>query len=455
MVLDAVQANLASCGLPSGAKLLVGVSGGLDSVVLLRVLHAAGYPVEVLHINYQVRGAASENDARFVEALCRALDLACTVERVTLPETNSLQDAARRIRYQRFAAAATARNISWVAVAHHRRDQVETVLLNLFRGSGIEGLTGMPMVRQLDEGHVVKLIRPLLTIDRSELIALARREGWAWREDASNASTKYRRNAIRHTILPAIEAVFGDTVGQHIVQGADILRDYHAEWFAPGMEKLWQEATKATGFGGLVHMDLVQGQRPAIRMALLLQAASTWCGPIAKSFVLGNQLDQLLASQVGRVLPLPHGTVWRERGALVFKRANEVEDRTRAWVVQPNAEAHTSGGTFRLTIQSKRPTSLQGGGAYEEMLDLEQIHGSIQIRYWRDGDRMQPLGMQHTKLISDLLADAKIPSHTRKQRLVVVDDRGIIWLPGVRLSERVKVKPESRRLAKLEWIRAS
>ena len=200
--------------LSKGEQVLVGVSGGVDSVVLLHLLRRLGYGAEAAHVHHGLRPEA-DGDAAHVRSLCEAWDVPFHVARFDAKAEaeaarTSVQAAARELRYGFFDEVAAQRGIDAVAVAHHLDDQAETMLLNLFRGAGLDGLAAMAPKRSLSKETDVRLIRPLLGLRRTDVEAYARAEGLTWREDASNAAEAYRRSAVRHAILPAIEAHFGN-----------------------------------------------------------------------------------------------------------------------------------------------------------------------------------------------------------------------------------------------------
>ena len=187
--------------LETGEPVVTGLSGGVDSIVLTSVLAALGVPVRAVHVNYRLRGDASDEDEAFVRTWCgeRGIDLIVRSFDGEWPSGASVQQAARDFRYAVFEEEALAIPCGKVAVGHHRDDQAETVLLNLFRGSGPEGLAGMPVRREISPGSSVQVVRPLLAERRRDIEAYARAQGLTWREDASNTTPKYRRGALRGT----------------------------------------------------------------------------------------------------------------------------------------------------------------------------------------------------------------------------------------------------------------
>ena len=202
--------------LPKTRRHLIGVSGGCDSVVLLQALHQLGHrKLIVAHLNHRLRGRASGADATFVRRLARSLGLeccvgSCDVRALAKRSGRSLEHAARDARYTYFADLARKHRCRRVLLAHHADDQVETVLMNLFRGTGITGLSGMASenTRTID-GQALTLMRPLLNIWREELEAIAQREGWRYREDASNTNPQHLRNRVRHDAIPYLSRLFG------------------------------------------------------------------------------------------------------------------------------------------------------------------------------------------------------------------------------------------------------
>jgi tRNA(Ile)-lysidine synthase len=225
-------------GLSRTARLLVAVSGGRDSSVLLHALSAAGFKkLVVCHLNHHLRGRASAADARFVRAQAEKLGLECEigeadVNALAASEGRSIETAAREARYRFFASVAKARRCRTVVLAHHADDQVETFLFNLFRGSGRSGLGGMsPESTRTVAGVALRLVRPMLGIWRKEIDQYAAEHKIRHREDASNQSLVYTRNRVRHELLPKLEPIFGRDVRTALLRNAEIMRA-EEEWLA-------------------------------------------------------------------------------------------------------------------------------------------------------------------------------------------------------------------------------
>ena len=448
--------------LPAGARIVVGVSGGVDSVVLLHVLRRLGYEVVVAHVNYRMRGEASDVDERFVRHLCGELGIAC--ETIAVPEAfreelkgDSFQEAARDFRYRFFGDIARKYQAAWVAVAHHLDDQAETVLMHLLRGSGIEGLAGMAPARPLEQESNAQLIRPLLQVGREQIQAFALEQGIAWREDASNAEYGYRRNAIRHGLLAEIRSRFGAGAVDNIARTADILRGYLDHTIAPELEERFVVVSGLkTGEGGSLNLVKLNEQPAVWQTRLILEALKRWLPSERYAANTATAVQNLMESQVGRRLVLSSGVVWRNRDELYFKPGSEDLSETEEehhYVIAEPGEVVFDDGRLRLSEEPYRPDVLLEAGEHVCLMDADRAPLPLIVRRWQAGDRLQPLGMTGHKKVSDLLTDAKKPTHERKGIRVVEAAGEIVWVIGVRTAEKGSVVSGTRRLWRMEWVK--
>ena len=430
--------------------IVVGVSGGVDSMVLLDVLVRLDVQVLAAHVNYGLRGAESDADEELVRRRCADLNITLEsaryeTKRLAAEKGASVQEIARDLRYAFFNKVAAAAGARAVAVAHHADDQAETLLLNLFRGTGLEGLAGMPSARSLAPDSPVMLIRPLLTERRADLESYARAHEVPWREDASNGSADYRRTFLRHEVLPRASEIFGGDVADRLVRTAGFVRDYLDASFEPDLRAAFDACSDVLPVGGrLLNQPLLQ-QPSTWRSRIVLEALRRWIPSAPLNATVAERIVDLLDSQVGRRVHVDGGMVWRERDALEFITGEGVDD-TLEPVELPleKGEYPVPGGT--LAIRSvELPCDVPREDAYAELMDANALADTLTVRTWQPGDEIRPLGMKGRKRVSDLLTDERVPSHTRDRVLVLESGEEIVWVIGVRLAETVRLRPESNR----------
>ena len=447
-MLTCVQTNLLRHAMVSrGDLILVAVSGGADSVALLHVLQRLrplGLRLAVAHLHHGIRGATADADAAFVRRLARRLDVPFIEERRDVPRQArmagiSLEMAARAARYAFFARTAHQVGAAAVAVAHTADDQAETILLRLARGAGPQGLGGMEPVSRRDG---LKIIRPLLTIHRAEIVAFLKNHRLRWREDASNRDPHFLRNRVRHEILPLLERRLNPQIRTALLRTAEVLREENA-W-------LDELATDALGkCAGPARPTLSAQQLAALPLPLRRRALRLW---LMRAGLATGRLDFEAVDSVLNLLDNLHGTktVALGDGWRVVRRYDQL-------AVESNPPADPP--TWRLLIQPYRGVikekSIQPGHLpARATLSAAAVGASpLRVRPWRPGDRMAPLGMDGAKKLQDIFTDAKVPREQRRH-LPVVECRGeIVWLPGYRVARGWEV-PGPRSRAVLLTLRA-
>lgn len=442
--------------LPAAGDVLVGVSGGVDSMVLLHTLHALGYAVQCAHVNYHTRGDASDADQELVEAFCRAREIACHVhavdddfqERAT---GYSFQQVAREERYAFFKRLATQQRINRVAVAHHQNDQVETVLMNLMRGSGIEGLAGMAPMRALDALGLVQLIRPMLALPRDQIRRHAEQAGIPWREDATNARRTYLRNKIRHQLVERIRADFGEGAVQNIARSATYLQGYVEASFQPELYARFESV--ALPHRGL-HLERLQRAPLVWQQRLILEALQRWAPGTGATGRHAAAIQQLLAAQVGRRVLLGDVEVWREREALRFISAADAPASHSAgtrYLIAPGDTVRLPGGSLHCRVVAAADIPSLRCGGHTFMADADRVPCPLTLRPWEDGDNFVPFGMQGHKKVSDFLTDIKIPSHERSQVHVLEQGGVILWIAGHRAAAGFEVTDTTANVLVCTW----
>jgi len=446
--------------LPPDSPVLALVSGGADSVCLLRLLADAELgplgPLSVLHVNHQLRGADADADAEFVRELCEGLGVDVTVVRFDVAEyakagSLNLEDAGRRVRY-RFAeealdalcvAARVRPEHGRIAVAHTRDDRVETFLMRAITGSGAGGLSSIPYTRG-------RIVRPLLDCDRATVRAHLQGLGQAWREDASNSDTTRLRALVRSEIVPVAEQVnpaFRETLARSIdlLAGDDALLSRLAEDFSRDFARITDDGRIEFDRAFMATLDPAMSRR-TIR-TVLIQAfpeASRLEASHVEALVEGLSADSFARD-------LPDGLrAETEYGKLVVSRA-ETEPPVLAPCLLPLPGNVSLGRAGRIVAEQVEPAQI-AGDADSVTIDAGNARTMV-VDTVRPGDRIRPLGMSGSRKLSDLLTDAKVPRRLRGSVPVVRDGERVVWLAGVRMSDEYRVGPDTTRAVRLTWER--
>jgi len=440
-MLTTLRAWIRRHGLPAaGDTVLAACSGGADSLALVhglnRLKEEYGFSLAVAHVNHGLRGAEADADAAFVRDFAATLGLAFYETAVdaaafAAAEGRSIEDAARVLRYRFLRATATRLGGALIATGHHRGDQAETVLLNLFRGAGGAGLGGMKPV----SGGV---FWPLLAADREEIDAYCRDHGLTPRLDSSNLSAEYLRNFVRLELMPRLAAVFNANMTATLCRTAEVVGDEH-EFVAEAARALWPAAVSEEDDAFAVDCRALAGLHVALRRELIRQVAEKWRGDLkGLSFFHVEQLLALAADgATGKVCELPGGRVVRkEYGKLIFAAgapspAAGIGPPGVAVAVPGTTPVPALGIVVTARLSAVRP---EGGGPDRAVFAWEELAPPIFVRTRREGDRFRPGG----KKVKEYLIDAKVPQYRRDEVPVFTDGRGVIWLGGVRQAERAR-----------------
>ena len=442
-------------GLPSGTRMVVGVSGGADSMVTLDVLHRLGYNVVAAHVHYGLRPEA-DDEANTVATWCATHAVPfqmrrCNPSQRADREATSVQAAARDQRYAFFADVAAETDAAAVAVGHHRDDQAETVLLHLMRGTGIDGLAGMPPVRPLAPNAAVLLVRPLLRERRATIETYATDRGVPWHRDASNRNPSYQRGCVRTRVLPALNDCAPGTTDT-MARTAELVRGYVETTFDPALQRRFARCHASRSDGGWLDVHVLR-TFPAVWRGRLLVAALRHDVPsVSPSRALIREIEGLLDAQVGRCVNIGGATIWRERGGLRLCPAAARPPSNWTVTLSPGTDVVLpTGGRLRADLRSHRPPTLHPGTPHIIYADADRLTHPLTVRPWRDGDRMRPLGMSGTKLVSDVLTDAHVPPHRRAHVPVVIDGEQVVWVVGHRMAHSVRIRPATDRIVRLSF----
>jgi len=452
-----------------GDRVVVGVSGGPDSLCLLHLLHGLreelGITLHVAHLHHALRGEEADEDARFVERVATSWGLPSTVEKRDVPayaerEKLAIEQAARQVRYTFLAEVAKRVGASSVAVGHNADDQVETVIMHWLRGAGTAGLRGMrPLQRWPLPGIDLRLARPLLEIPREEIEAYCQEHRLRPRFDRSNLDTTYYRNRIRHELLPLLEE-YNPNIREVIRRAALIIADDH-HYLASQGQRAWEKVVSEME-GALVFDLKAWGQlHPSLQRQLLRRAIRNLRSDL-------RNIDWVHIEEARRALgEKPAGTeVTLPRGLSLFRSYDTfvigdmiplpamplIEEEMKIAVPgrTPLPDWHLI--TEVLAGEQRKVEALDNQDPWQGYLDLDQVGQDLILRGRKPGDRFQPLGMGgRSKPLREFMIDAKIPYHIRDMLPLVVSPQNIVWVAGYRIDERARVTERTERVLKI-WF---
>ncbi len=438
-------------------KIIAAVSGGADSIVLLDLLakeqEAFGLSIVVAHFNHQLRGVESEGDEQFVAQRARHYGFEFYVERANTAEYSrvtktGIQDAARKLRYEFFDKLLISSGFDKIATAHHADDNAETILLNLFRGAGVQGLSGIPVYRE-DK----KIVRPLLFAQREEIDLYVNAEQLTFRTDSSNAKDHYTRNFIRHNILPPVKKEVNPNLVMTLSRSAELFRELEA--FLTYTARQSYELLIARKTDEELHLSIskLRGNPVLLQQYVIMLAADQ---------LAHRKLDY---DQVNAILDLTEGltgswvaiskeyVVFRDRENLVMRKTEPITDFKIT--VQPNHRYDFDKFKFASEVVESNTVQFDANGA--EFVDADAVTGNeLVLRSWGDGDSFVPLGMKTKKKISDFFVDAKIPIYEKHQiPILETKDGQVVWVCGQRIDDRFKITSATKRVMKLEFTRTT
>lgn len=432
-----------------GQSLLVAVSGGIDSMVLLHVLHllarSHSWKLAVAHFNHRLRGGRSDADERLVRLSAKRLKLPCVsagadVRALAKAEGVSVEMAARRLRHDFLARAARIKGIRTIALAHHADDQVELFFLRLLRGAGTEGLAGMKWIGPSPSDARIALVRPLLDAPKDALRAFARGEKIPFREDASNQSFDAQRNRIRHELLPLLVRHYQPALARIIAREMDILG---AEADSVNQAaRTWLEHKRRPPFDELS----LAVQRRCLQLQLFNLGLPTDFGLI--ELLRGSAGCPIQVSGECVVLRDAHGRLTSRTAT----PARFAADRRLLDLKTGAGSARFAHLKVHWRIVRQVSPRLPRRVAGREWFDADRIGPGIVLRHWCRGDRFQPIGMGKAVKLQDLFTNAKISRPQRHQLVVATARSGeLFWVEGLRISERFKLDKGTVRRLKWQW----
>jgi tRNA(Ile)-lysidine synthase len=418
-------------GLRDKAKILIAVSGGLDSMALLYLFRQSGFSVQAAHCNFNLRGEESDGDEQFVKETCDALDIPIHIKHFDT-ETHarsrgvSIQMAARDLRYAWFEEVRAANDLDHIATAHHQDDQIETILLNLSRGTGLKGMHGILAVQN-------KLIRPLLFTDRSALETWMSANNFSYREDSSNASLKYSRNKLRHQVIPILKEI------------------------NPSLSNTFQENVERFGGGEQNLSFLYEKQRQFIVLQkgdeqhIVLSELLKYPSPMDVLFHFINvfgfndwkAIENLMNSESGKIISSETHELLKDRRVFILREKQNEFNHSFHIAKEQESVSDPICLSFQMVDGKKFELNTS---EHIAALDFDKLQFPLELRKWQKGDVFQPLGMRGKKKLSDFFIDQKMSLFEKENTWLLCSSGQIVWVVGYRIDERFKLVEASQKV---------
>lgn len=434
-----------------GQKILVAVSGGADSMVLLHALDSLAknlrWKISVAHFNHQLRGHSSDADEKLVRETAVALKLpiiigAANVKQFAQKSKLSVEMAARKLRHGFLARVARKRKISTVALAHHADDQVELFFLRVLRGTGGEGLAGMKWCAPSPVNPKITLVRPLLDFSRTELREFARENKIPFREDATNFSFDAKRNRIRNELLP-------------------LLRKNYQPGLTKTALRLMEIVGAESGAVGRLARDWLKQRRPDFeKLSIAVQRRVLQSQLVSLGLVVDFELVESLRQSAGAAISVgSEFFISRDATGKLILQTHQSPvgfnpNELAVDLAGKAGEAVFDAGRVSWKFDASKYIKRSRGETGREYFDADQIGNQITLRHWRPGDHFQPIGLKSPAKLQDLFMNAKILRARRRSLILAVASGGeIFWVEGLRISENFKLSPKTKRHLLWRWRR--
>lgn len=421
-------------------KILLTVSGGVDSMVMLSLFVESGFKVGVAHCNFQLRGEESEEDEVSVEEQCKAYQVPFYNQRfetkAEMERTGeSMEMAARRLRYAWFDELSHDEGYNLIAIAHHADDSIETFFINLLRGTGLKGLTGIST-------HIGKVIRPLIFASRKEILEYAVSHHIPFREDSSNRSTKYLRNKIRLGLIPRIREINPKFTG---LMSHNIARLTDAQLFINhGIERIREEVVTSGDGIETIHIDRLDPAFP--RGFVIYELLSSSYG--FKGDVIDSLCRALDHQHTGRRFYSREWVAYIDRGNIVIAPIPDDDD---CEVTVSRGAARSYCGNSVLFYEYCDIDTIKNFGVPENIaqIDGDKLQYPLTLRRWREGDKFIPFGFDGTKKVSDYLVDHKVSMAEKQRQFVLLSGDEIVWLVGRRIDDRYRLTSQTENVVRI------
>ena len=435
-------------------KVLIAVSGGVDSVVLFHLFYYIKdeflFSLKIVHLNHNIRGEEANRDRKFVEQLAEQYNIPASVAEVDVPQyiqeqKCSLEEGARILRYQFFNEELEKSEYNYLALGHNANDQAETILDHFIRGSGIRGLSGMSYIRG-------QFIRPMLSFTRKEIETYAQKNSLSYVTDTSNMEIKYKRNKIRHQLIPYLQTEFNPNIVNIILQTGNIIREnniflkseakkaFKACLISLKKNKIILDINQFLSYFSVLQvyvlfylLELLLIEEKALNFPKInIFLSYIKKGKIGTKFPISNDWE-ILIDHNGLVLYQPRGDF---EFKITLKKHYAFFDKEKFFTAE--------------LINKEQLPKIFTGNKNVEYIDFDKAKYPLRIRNYRPGDRFIPLNMKGHKKVSDFFTDKKVPLHIRKEIPLLTCSEGIIWIVGYQIDDRFKITDNSQTILKVE-----
>lgn len=417
-------------------KVLLAVSGGLDSMVLVYLFQQLHYEIGVAHCNFQLRGLESFEDQNFIQNYAKANSIPIFITQFDTQAFAqdyklSIQVAARELRYNWFYELLETQNFDYVLTAHHADDNLETFLINLSRGTGLDGLTGIP--EQND-----KVIRPLLAFSRQEIEEYAKQNAIQWREDSSNASDKYLRNKIRHNVVPILKELNSNFIAsfqktQEYLQQAQVMVE-------DASIMVYQQVAKEVGEE--IHFDLKKLKPLPNYKSYLYQWLREY------GFSAWDDVYDLVDSQSGKQIFSSHFRLLKNRDYLVLCPLDFTDSKKEYFITKNQKEVKVP-----LNLSICKVTDISDTSIQSIFVDEMKLEFPLVLRRWKEADSFQPFGMKgKSKKVSKFFKDEKLSLIEKEKTWLLCSNNQIVWIVGMRQDERFKIDETTKKILKITVV---
>lgn len=421
-----------------GEKILLAVSGGVDSVVMLHLFSKTNFSMGIAHCNFHLRGAEADGDEAFVRKLAEKYQIPvfvknCKTNEYAKNHSISIEMAARNLRYDWFEEVCKKENFQRVAIGHNRNDDEETFFIKLLRGSGLSGLRGIPLQRD-------RYFRPILFASRKEIRAYAKKSKLKFREDSTNATDNYLRNRVRHHFLPFFDKKFPGGI-EALNQSLEKLKEEEL-LFRQMLDDKKQELLHKEEGNTTIEIAKIQKFKPL----------KIWLFYLLEVFDFNRSTtDQLFTAiesgLTGRLFYSDKHTLLLNRKQLIIKESSE--NATKEFIIQDMVGEMEHPLHLKWEIipnDSKFSLEKNADNAY---FDADKIHVPLKLRHWQKGDRFIPFGMRGSKLVSDYFIDEKISRFEKDEIWLLVSEDNILWITGYRASNLYKVHKQTQNIFRI------